>query len=507
MSPSLKSNHQITPKILTTKPNILFILSDQHTPDVLGCYGDPIVRTPNLDRLARAGVMFENAYTPSPICVPARMSLLTGNFPFRQQCWTNSDALASDIPTAAHALGSVGYFPTLIGRLHAIGPDQLHGFARREIGDHMTDWYGGRPYTMGVLDKAQRPFPESLINSGPGQTSYELLDREVTHRTLQVLDEIAASRRAGDTRPFSLNVGFILPHQPYVAQPDLFEYYLDKVEPPRLPRPNEPADSYLVWWRRQTGLDKVNAADEMRARAAYYAMVDTLDGMIGQILDQLETLGLAENTLIIYASDHGDQLGERGLWWKQTFYEQSVKVPLLMSWPGMLPAATRRDQIVNLVDLTATIVQAAGADPLPGIDGRSLLQLARDPDTEWNNKTFSEYCTDGMQAWSGGRVLQSRMIRTGPWKYNYYHGYPNQLFNLADDPQEMRNLADDPDYRDIAGELVAELLQDWQPDQIDALIRHRNQCKSVLKAWAGQVQPPDTYRWETRMEDNWLADK
>ena len=136
-----------------------------------------------------------------------------------------------------------------------------------------------------------------------------------------------------------------------------------------------------------------------------------------------------------------------------------------------------------------------------------LLQLARDPDTEWNNKTFSEYCTDGMQAWSGGRVLQSRMIRTGPWKYNYYHGYPNQLFNLADDPQEMRNLADEPDYCDIASDLVAELLQDWQPDQIDALIRHRNQCKSVLKAWAGQVQPPDTYRWETRMEDNWLADK
>ena len=200
----------------------------------LGCYGDDIVRTPNMDRLASQGVRFSNAYTASPICVPARMSLLTGQYPYKQQCWANSDSLASDIPTTAHALGAAGYRPILVGRMHAIGPDQIHGFAERDIGDHITDWYGGTPYSMGVLDKAQRPFRESLVNSGPGQMSYELVDREVTRRTLERLDEIAASRQSGDETPFSLNVGYMLPHQPYVADPEIYARYEGKVASPKI---------------------------------------------------------------------------------------------------------------------------------------------------------------------------------------------------------------------------------------------------------------------------------
>ena len=168
------------------KPNILFILSDQHAFNIIGSYGNKIVRTPNLDELANNGVSFDNVYTPSPICLPARMSLLTGKYPFRQDCWTNSDSLASDIPTMAHSLGAVGYHPTLIGRLHSIGPDQLHGFASRKVFDHSSDWYGGSEYTLGVLDKAQRPFKESILNSGPGQMSYEILDKEVTNETINI---------------------------------------------------------------------------------------------------------------------------------------------------------------------------------------------------------------------------------------------------------------------------------------------------------------------------------
>jgi len=155
-----------------TRPNILYILSDQHARDVLGCYGDKIVRTPNIDRLAAKGVAFDQVYTPSPICVPARMSLLTGKFPFRQKCWTNSDALASDIPTTAHAMGAAGYYPTLIGRLHAIGPDQLHGHAHREIGDHITDRYGGADYTPCPSDRAQRCFAEAITQIRPGTVQF-----------------------------------------------------------------------------------------------------------------------------------------------------------------------------------------------------------------------------------------------------------------------------------------------------------------------------------------------
>ncbi len=487
------------------RPNILFILTDQHARQVLGCYGDRVVRTPNLDALARSGVVFEQAYTPSPLCVPARMSLLTGRHPFRQHCWTNSDSLASDIPTTAHALGAAGYRPELVGRLHAIGPDQLHGYVQREVGDHMTDWYGGRPYTMGMLDKAQRPFPESLSSSGPGQMSYELLDREVTRRAVARLEAIAEARRSGDRAPFSLNVGYMLPHQPYVAHPDTYAYYEGRVGPPRLPRPVDAPGAWLGWWRTRTGLDDVDPENEIRARTAYYALVETVDAMIGEVLDALRRLGLQEDTLIVYASDHGDQLGERGLWWKQTFYEESAGVPLILSWAGRLPAGERRRALVNLVDVAATVVDAAGGDPLPACDGQSLLTLARDGSTSWTDETCSEYCTDGLQAWSGGRQLRSRMIRRGRWKYSYYDGYPDQLFDLDDDPDEMTDLAREPSHADVRRELRSALLSDWDPVAIRATIERRNRDKAVLKAWAESVEPADSYRWETRVEDNWLA--
>ncbi len=489
----------------TNRPNILFILSDQHASNVLGCYGDSIVRTPNLDRLAAEGVVFKNCYTPSPICVPARMSLLTGKFPSSQQCWTNSDALSSDIPTTAHALGAAGYAPTLVGRMHAIGPDQLHGYARREIGDHITDWYGGHPYSMGILDKAQRPFKESLIKSGPGQMSYELLDRAVTDRTLVELEAIAESRRNGADVPFALSVGYMLPHQPYVADPALFAYYNGKVGPPTLPRPDEADDTYLAWWRQQTGLNEITVEDEVRARTAYYALVETLDIEIGKVLAKLENLGLAENTLIVYSSDHGDQLGQRGLWWKQTFYEESVKVPLIMKWANQIPQGEARQQVVNLVDLSAAMVEAGEGPVLPNADGKSLLGLAKGDQENWFDETYSEYCTDGLLAWSGGRVLQSRMIRSGKWKFNYYHNCPNQLFNLETDPDEMSNLIDDPAHQQTVQQLETKLLAGWDPEQINETIQAGNQEKAILKAWAQSVQPADTFRWETKMEDNWLA--
>lgn len=487
------------------QPNILFILSDQHAFNVLGCTGDDIVRTPHLDKLASEGVVFKNTYTPSPICVPARMSLLTGKFPSSQHCWTNSDALSSDTPTTAHALGAAGYSPTLIGRMHAIGPDQLHGYARREIGDHITDWYGGSPYSMGVLDKAQRPFKESLVNSGPGQMSYELLDREVTKQTLTELDTIADARKNGDTTPFALSVGYMLPHQPYVADPDIFAYYDGKVSPPTLARPNEGENTYLAWWRQQTGLNEITQEDEIRARTAYYALVETIDIEIGKVLTKLDELGLSENTLIVYTSDHGDQLGQRGLWWKQTFYDESAKVPLIMKWAGQIPKNETRSEIVNLVDLSAAIVEAGGGPELPSADGKSLLNLAKGERVDWANETYSEYCTDGLLAWSGGRVLQSRMIRSGKWKYNYYHGCPHQLFNLETDPDEMVNLIDDPAYKGPADQLKEKILRNWNPDLINEKIQAGNKEKSILKAWAQSVKPADKFKWETKMDDNWLV--
>jgi choline-sulfatase len=487
------------------RPNLLYILTDQHTQKIAGCYGDPLAITPNLDRLAARGVTFDNAYTPAPLCTPARMSLLTGRYPSRQSCWTNSDALASDLPTFAHAMGAAGQRPVLIGRLHSIGPDQMRGYTERLVGDHSTNWIGGHGHSLGPLDKTNDPFRVSVERSGPGQSSYEVKDRDVTAATLAWLDELAQRRRAGADAPFCLSVGYLLPHQPYVCSKDDFRRYEGRVGAPGLPVPQR-EHPYLRWWRGHTETLDVPDGTVIRARTAYYGLVTAIDRMIGQILDRLEQLDLAENTLIVYASDHGDQIGERGLWWKQTFYDESVKVPLILAWPGVLPEGDRRAQIVNLIDLGPTMIDALGGPPLPNAEGQSFLEVAKDGAIPWLDETFSEYCTDGMAPWAGPEPVQQRMIRRGRFKLVYYHGQRPQLFDLDSDPHELADLAEDPRHAAIRESLLARVLADWDPGEIARRMAGRVPDKRLLQSWARTVRPPESYRWLVRMEDNWLAE-
>ena len=313
---------------MSGKPNLLFLFSDQHAFHVTGCYGDKIVQTPNLDRLAADGVTFDSAYCPSPICVPSRMSMLTARHPSAQECWTNDDFLVSDRATWPHALGAAGYRPILVGRLHAMGPDQLHGYAEREIGDHSPNWGGVKRHDMGVLNETNDPHRTSLTRSGPGESVYEVKDRDVTRAAVACLDRLGAERKAGSKDPFALTVGFMLPHPPYVATKADFARFAGQVKPPRLPRAASGAEHpWLAWWRQNRSIETVDPADVLRARTAYYALTYRLDAMIGEVLDALKRNGLADNTLIVYSTDHGDQIGERGLWWKHTFYEESVAFP------------------------------------------------------------------------------------------------------------------------------------------------------------------------------------
>jgi choline-sulfatase len=213
---------------------------------------------------------------------------------------------------------------------------------------------------------------------------------------------------------------------------------------------------------------------------------------------------LAENTLIVYSTDHGDQIGERGLWWKHTFYEESVRVPLIMSWPGQIPQGERRRHVVNLVDLAATMVDALGAPALPHAQGRSFLNVARDANAPWHDETFSEYCTDEVPVWTGGMAVRQRMLRSGDWKLIYYHGYRPQLFNLAADPDELRDLGDDPAHAAIREQLLARLLADWSPDAIDARMKQRRRDKDLIGAWARGTKPASTFIWQTRPDQNRL---
>ncbi|MGL4239712.1 MAG: sulfatase-like hydrolase/transferase, partial [Beijerinckiaceae bacterium] len=292
--------------------SLLLIMSDQHAQRIAGCYGDMTGVTPNIDSLAADGVTFDNAYCPSPICLPARMSALTARHPYRQRCWTNTDYLASDIPTMAHGLGAAGYAPILVGRMHALGPDQLHGYVRREIGDHSSNWIGVPRKDMGVLQDTNDPHRISVERSGIGQSAYEVKDEDVTASAIAVLDGIGAARRQGDeAKPFALTVGYMLPHPPYVARQEDYRRFDGRTPPPSIPSP-ENEHPWLAWWRENRGIRDVGAEDAIRARTAYYGLTWRMDRMVGDILAALERNGLREETLVVYTSDHGDHVGDRG---------------------------------------------------------------------------------------------------------------------------------------------------------------------------------------------------
>lgn len=487
------------------KPNLLYIISDQHAQRVAGCYGDALAETPNLDLLAARGVTFDNAYTTSPICTPARMSALTGRHAFRQQCWTNFDFLASDIPTWAHSLGAAGYAPTLIGRLHSMGPDQLHGFVRREVGDHSPNWIGVPRHNMGVLTNTNEPERTSISRSGPGSNAYELKDIDVARAAVAHLDELGQRKRAGDDQPFAVAVGLMLPHAPFVARPEDYARFAGKVGRARL-RPPAAKDEHpwINWWRTNRDILAVPEAEELRTRIAYYAMTYRMDALIGDVLAALARNGLADNTLIVYTSDHGEQIGERGLWWKHTFYDQSLKIPLILSWPGQLPQGERRAQIVNLMDVSATLLAAMAAPVLPSSDARSFLDVARNGAAPWVDETFAEYCTDDTPPWTGGMAVRQSMIRQGRWKLVYHHGYRPQLFDMANDPDELRDLAEDAAHETVRDALLARIFAQWDPVAIDRRMRARVADKALLGAWCRATQPPSTYVWELRPEMNRL---
>jgi choline-sulfatase len=483
------------------RPNLLHIVSDQHCPFVTGCYGDPLVETPHLDGLAAEGVTMDAAYCPSPICGPSRMAMLTGLHPFQNRSWTNRDILDSSIPTMAHALGAAGYRPVLIGRLHSMGPDQRRGYAERLVGDHSPNYTGAGPVAnRGALDGTAGPDHVSLAMSGAGQSGYEVHDEEVTDAAVRYLRLQGERRRANpEAEPFCLTVGLMLPHPPYVARAADYGRYANRITAPRKPEfPCRDVPHYLRWWREHTGLTRTTEAETQRSRAAYWALVTSMDRMIGHILAALRAAGLEDNTLIVYTSDHGDMLGEHGMFWKHTFYEESARVPLIMAWPGTIRAGTRSGRVASALDVTATILDATGAPALPGSPGRSLLPPL--DGASWTDEAFSEYCSD--EAWGPPDGCFQRMIRCDEWKLTCYHAPGSstdlQLFNLKEDPGELVNRAADRGCRDTVRDLHARLLADWDPEQVRAQMAANRARHQIHRGWARATQPHSEHLWDLR---------
>lgn len=472
------------------RPNVLLIMSDQHNPHVFGCVGDPIVRTPHLNRLAAQGIRFTSTYCASPLCVPSRMSFLTSRHPSDIGVWSNACMLPSDLPTFAHGLGAAGYETVLGGRMHFVGPDQRHGVERRLVGDVLSSFPGGRSPDLGHIPTGTTGQSRIAVEiAGPGRTAYQAYDVAVTDACCRYLKE---RDRSTDPRPFCLVVGFVLPHCPFICPKDLYEEYFDQIEIPALPPGYlDRLHPAVRQWRERRGVNNLSDEQIRRARAAYYGLVTYMDQLIGQLIEALSTTHFSEDTVIVYTSDHGDMAGEHGMWWKSNFYEGSAGVPMIWSWPGHFAEGKTVSEVTSLLDIGPTLLHLGGAEPLPDIVGKSLIGFLTDASVpDWPDEAFSEN-------YGGQGDRPGRMIRHGPWKLNLYHGYETpQLFNLREDPDEFEDRANDPECAEIRQHLLDRVLSGWSGDRIEQTLERRRRARNVLVNWTQAVQPADPDFWE-----------
>ena len=461
-------------------PNLLIIMSDEHAPMFSSPYGHPLVQTPNLDRLAEDGITFTNAYCNSPLCMPSRMSFMTGKYIHHIAAWDNATPLASDEITWAHLLRAAGYDVALAGKQHFDGPDQLHGFRTQLARDlhaerqhALTDWENGTP-------PAKRPW-QGLAQACPGTTEEIEVDDLAETAALEYLREAARKQQ-----PWALNVSFIAPHFPLVVPQRFWNLYpLDEIDMPTMPE-GHLENQHPVYQRMRRMFGCVDFPEELvrRGRAGYYGLITYLDEKIGRLLTALEETGQAENTVVIYTSDHGEMNGEHGMWRKSNFYEASARVPLQIRLPGHPQAGKRIDSVVSLVDVTATLVDLANAPLLGQPDGDSLIPLIQGTASDWKNFAFSEYLAHGV-------ARPMAMLRHGRYKFNYSLGDAPELYDIVEDPGEFHNLADEPAYQATREELEAQLLKDWNPVEIERQVRASQKARILIeKVTAGQWRKP-----------------
>ena len=471
-----------------SRPNILVLMSDQHSKYHLGCYGDGVVRTPHLDSLASEGMVFDAAYCASPLCVPSRMSFMTGRRPSATQVWNNGHVLSSAIPTWAHGLGAAGYETALLGRMHFVGPDQRHGFELRPVGEYSAVHPGaerlGGPQFRDIPGSTSGQNRGSVEIAGTGRTSYQVFDETIAEATCRYLEDKASHR---GSRPFAAVAGFVLPHCPFVAPADLFDYYYERVDIPASDGgelADEPAA--VRRYKENRGIADPLPVERIRvARAAYFGLCEYFDRQVGRVLGTLAATGLAEDTLVIYCSDHGEMAGEHGMWWKSNYYEGSAGVPLIARLPGAVRSSARSAAICNLMDLAPTFCEVAGAELLPEADGCSLWsELQGQRDNNRPSHTYSEHGPTRNDA-------PSRMIRRDRWKlYKYGDETPPVLYDLELDPGEERDLAASPAHAEVRESLLGELFQAWDPDYVQRQSDAQARDMAVLSAWGRAVQPP-----------------
>ncbi len=462
--------------------NVLFVMSDSLTPHLTGPYGDRGGSTPNLDNLASDGVVFENAYCNSPLCVPSRASMVTGRFASDLMCYDNASAFSSEWPTFGHSLAAAGYETTIIGKMHFVGHDQNHGFDSR-ICLH-TDYTTGYD-PLGYLLAYDWTQPSGGNPAGPEWmgTSYVKSeewdhypkhydwDEEIHNAALEFL-----SGKSPDSDPFFCCVSYHQPHNPFWIPDDIRDIFRSRELPlPSIPDGIETCHGPMDRW-----LDDFHYLPQVRGEMmdeenlrwlyeTYYGMTYDMDSRLGELLQSMKETGIDENTAVIFASDHGDMMAHRGMLQKRYFYERSVRVALVLSYPGQWATGARIEKPVSLVDIFPTLSEITGAQIPPNLAGRSLLPCIEDGHEPEEETIFCEYHGEGVHA-------PCFMARRGDYKYVYVHGHEERLYNVEEDPDEYRNLIEERGYADVAANLRKSILNQFDPDRVsdEALRSQRN---------------------------------
>ena len=465
----------------TNPPNVLLIMADQLAPQFLPCYGHPLVRAPALQRLAEEGVVFDAAYTNSPLCAPSRFVMMSGRLPSKIGAWDNAAEFPAEIPTFAHYLEHLGYRTCLSGKMHFVGPDQLHGFSERLTTDvYPADftWHPEWDHPEKRLDWFHNM--EVVTKAGPCVRSMYLdYDDEAVFKARRYLFE-RAREDAGE--PFLLTVSLIQPHDPYLCRQREWDLYAD--EEIDLPKrsPADACDPHSQRLRHSYGASDVDLDDDTirNARRAYYGSISDIDNKVANLLQTLKESGFEDNTIVIFTSDHGDMLGERGMWFKMSFLEHSARVPLIVHAPSRF-ASRRVGAAVSLVDIMPTLVDLAtdgtGVDYVTPIEGRSLsAHLAGDAG---HDEVIGEYFGEGTDT-------PIFMIRRGTSKAIYSDKDPLQLFDLASDPDEIQNLAQDSAQQNATRAITDEITGRYDTNALTERILESQRRRALLKTVMGR---------------------
>lgn len=446
------------------RPNFLILMVDQLTGTLFPDGPAEFLRVPNLRALAERSARFANAYCASPLCAPARASFMTGLQPSRTRVYDNAAEFAADIPTYAHALRAGGYQTALSGKMHFIGPDQLHGFEQRLTTDIYPADYGWTPDYEKPGERIDWWYHNlgSVTGAGVADITNQLeYDDAVSFHARARLRDLS---RRKDRRPWCLTVSFTHPHDPYVARREFWDLYEDcpalDPEVPAIPYAGQDPHSRRLLDACEHDATPVTRENIRDARRGYFANTSYVDAEIGKILAVLEASGMARETVIVFTSDHGDMLGERGLWFKMGFHEGSARVPLLFAGPGILPR--RIETPVSALDVAPTLTALAGAVPLD-CDGMDLSPALRGGSLD-RGPVPLEYAAEGS-------VAPLVCLRDGRFKLILCEADPPLLYDVETDPAELRDLAGDPDHAETLARLTALARDRWDLSRLDAEVR------------------------------------